>query len=99
MDAKEVKALALELGADLVGIASAATLNAFPPDPRWPPDAHVMWLTSDFVGDAANRVVLMGSRIEPIPVAASRGRWEERDRHAADGRGTVRTSGRERGIP
>ncbi len=25
---------AKELGADLAGIASAATLNAFPPDPR-----------------------------------------------------------------
>jgi ferredoxin len=32
----EVKKRALELGADLCGIASAATLNAFPPDPRWP---------------------------------------------------------------
>src|ERR1700733_13818645 len=31
-----VKSRAKELGADLVGIASAATLNAFPPDPRWP---------------------------------------------------------------
>src|SRR3954471_8290458 len=36
MDAARVKARARELGADLVGIASAATLNAFPPDPRWP---------------------------------------------------------------
>jgi len=36
MDAAAVKALAKELGADLVGIASAETLNAFPPDPRWP---------------------------------------------------------------
>src|SRR5919198_1604589 len=34
--AKDVKRRALELGADLAGIASAATLNAFPPDPRWP---------------------------------------------------------------
>jgi ferredoxin len=32
----EVKRRARELGADLCGIASAATLNAFPPDPRWP---------------------------------------------------------------
>ena len=32
----EVKRRAKELGADLCGIASAATLNAFPPDPRWP---------------------------------------------------------------
>src|SRR5687768_3341365 len=31
-----IKKRALELGADLCGIASAATLNAFPPDPRWP---------------------------------------------------------------
>jgi ferredoxin len=36
MDAVQVKELARSLGADLVGIASAATLNAFPPDPRWP---------------------------------------------------------------
>jgi ferredoxin len=31
-----VKERARALGADLVGIASAQTLNAFPPDPRWP---------------------------------------------------------------
>src|SRR5215475_15099473 len=36
MDAAAVKQRAKALGADLVGIASAATLNAFPPDPRWP---------------------------------------------------------------
>ena len=36
MTSKEVKRRARELGADLCGIASAATLNAFPPDPRWP---------------------------------------------------------------
>ncbi|HEX4927997.1 MAG TPA: hypothetical protein VFV74_08370 [Burkholderiales bacterium] len=35
-EAAAVKRRALELGADLSGIASAATLNAFPPDPRWP---------------------------------------------------------------
>jgi epoxyqueuosine reductase QueG len=34
--AELVKRRAKALGADLVGIASAATLNAFPPDPRWP---------------------------------------------------------------
>jgi epoxyqueuosine reductase QueG len=34
--AAAVKQRALELGADLAGVASAATLNAFPPDPRWP---------------------------------------------------------------
>lgn len=36
VDAAWVKRRAKELGADLVGIASATTLNAFPPDPRWP---------------------------------------------------------------
>src|SRR6476646_8224581 len=36
VDAAAVKRRAVELGADLAGIASAATLNAFPPDPRWP---------------------------------------------------------------
>lgn len=36
LNAALVKSRAKELGADLVGIASAATLNAFPPDPRWP---------------------------------------------------------------
>ena len=36
LDAAAVKRRAKELGADLVGVASAATLNAFPPDPRWP---------------------------------------------------------------
>src|ERR1700684_3558902 len=35
-NAARVKERGRALGADLVGIASAATLNAFPPDPRWP---------------------------------------------------------------
>ncbi len=34
--ADSVKEYGKALGADLVGIASAETLNAFPPDPRWP---------------------------------------------------------------
>ena len=34
--AETVKQRALALGADLVGIADAAILNAFPPDPLWP---------------------------------------------------------------
>lgn len=36
LNAATVKAYARALGADLVGIASAAALNAFPPDPRYP---------------------------------------------------------------
>src|SRR3984957_8219385 len=35
-NAARVKERGRELGAVLVGIASAAMLNAFPPDPRWP---------------------------------------------------------------
>jgi ferredoxin len=34
--AEAVKARARALGADIVGVASAKVLNAFPPDPRWP---------------------------------------------------------------
>jgi hypothetical protein len=36
LDAETVKAYASALGAHLVGIASADTLNAFPPDPLYP---------------------------------------------------------------
>ena len=36
MNSAEIKEFAQSLGADLVGIASAETLNAFPPNPRWP---------------------------------------------------------------
>ena len=36
MEARHVKNLAKRLGADLVGIAGAKTLNAFPPDPLHP---------------------------------------------------------------
>ena len=36
MDAAEVKRIAKDYGADLVGIASADILNAFPPDPLCP---------------------------------------------------------------
>jgi epoxyqueuosine reductase QueG len=49
--AHDVKRRALELGADLAGIASCATLNAFPPDPRWPqtPDRILPSLKSAIV--------------------------------------------------
>jgi epoxyqueuosine reductase QueG len=62
MDAAQVKALALELGADLVGIASAKTLNAFPPDPRWPQ-------TPERISPYVKSVVVVISR---IPVGAFR---------------------------
>ncbi|MEE8395596.1 MAG: hypothetical protein V3S29_06040 [bacterium] len=56
MDAAEVKALALELGADLVGIAGAATLNAFPPDPKWPQ-------TPERVSPYCKSVIVIASRL------------------------------------
>ena len=62
MDAIRVKELARELGADLVGIASAATLNAFPPDPRWPQ-------TPERVSPHCKSVVVIACR---IPVAVFR---------------------------
>ena len=62
MDAAQVKTLTKELGADLVGIASAETLNAFPPDPRWPQ-------TPDRVSPHCKSVIVIVSR---IPVAAFR---------------------------
>lgn len=62
MDADGVKSLARELGADLVGIASARTLNAFPPDPLWPQ-------TPDRISESCKSVIVIVCR---IPVAAFR---------------------------
>ena len=62
MDAAEVKRLARDLGADLVGIASAATLNAFPPDPRWPQ-------TPDRISPHVKSVVVI---VQRIPAGAFR---------------------------
>lgn len=62
MDAAAVKAIATELGADLVGIARAETLNAFPPDPHWPQ-------TPERISPHCKSVIVIVSR---IPVAAFR---------------------------
>ena len=51
-----VKARARALGADLVGIASADTLNAFPPDPRWPQ-------TPERISPYCKSVVVLAQRI------------------------------------
>lgn len=61
-DAASVKRRARELGADLVGIASAATLNAFPPDPRYPQ-------TPDRISPYVKSVVVI---VQRIPVGAFR---------------------------
>jgi len=62
VDAAEVKRRAKELGADLCGIASAATLNAFPPDPRWPQ-------TPERISKHVKSVVVI---VQRIPVGAFR---------------------------
>ncbi len=57
-----VKERAKALGADLVGIASAAALNAFPPDPRWPQ-------TPDRILPTCKSVVVV---VQRIPAGAFR---------------------------
>lgn len=62
MDAAAVKALAKQLGADIVGIANARMLNAFPPDPLWPQ-------TPERISPYIKSVIVIAKR---IPVAAFR---------------------------
>ena len=62
VSAATVKAKARELGADLVGIVDAATLNAFPPDPRWPQ-------TPERISPYCKSVVVV---VQRIPVGAFR---------------------------
>ncbi len=62
MDAQEVKRIAKEMGADLVGIASAKTLNAFPPDPACPQ-------TPDRVSPYCRSVIVIAHH---LPVAVFR---------------------------
>ena len=62
INATTVKRRARELGADLVGIASAATLNAFPPDPRWPQ-------TPDRISPYCKSVIVL---VQRIPAGAFR---------------------------
>src|SRR5258706_15538343 len=67
VDAAAVKKRALELGADLAGIASAATLNAFPPDPRWPQ-------TPERISPYIKSVIVL---VQRIPAGAFRARMNE----------------------
>jgi epoxyqueuosine reductase QueG len=66
-DADEVKALSRVVGADIVGIASAETLNAYPPDPRWPQ-------TPKRISPDAKSIIILGMR---VPVASFRTREPE----------------------
>ena len=43
LKAEAVKERARQLGADLVGICSAATINVNPPDPQWPQTPEHIW--------------------------------------------------------
>jgi len=61
-DAAAIKAYARSLGADLVGIASAKTLNAFPPDPRYPQ-------TPERISPYCKSVIVI---VQRIPVGAFR---------------------------
>ena len=63
----DVIQIAKDCGADLAGIASAETLNAFPPDPRWPQTPERM--TPD-----AKSVIVLALR---VPVASFRTREPE----------------------
>jgi ferredoxin len=62
LTAAAVKARALELGADLVGIASARVLNEHPPDPKWPQ-------TPERISPHIRSVVVI---VQHIPVGAFR---------------------------
>ncbi len=62
LSSAQVKAMAQAAGADLVGIADASLLNAFPPDPRHPQ-------TPDRIWPACKSVIVIACR---IPVAAFR---------------------------
>ena len=62
LTAQAVKSKALELGADLVGIASAEVLNSFPPDPKYPQ-------TPDRISPYVKSVVVI---VQHIPAAVFR---------------------------
>ena len=62
MNAAQVKALAKSLGADMVGIADAKVLNAFPPDPLFPQ-------TPERISKHVKSVIVI---VQHIPVAAFR---------------------------
>jgi ferredoxin len=62
LDAARIKQLARDFGADLVGIAAAKTLNAFPPDPLFPQ-------TPERISPYVKSVIVIAKR---IPVGAFR---------------------------
>jgi len=76
LDAAGIKAKARELGADLVGIADSAEINANPPDPADPR------IPADISDHDADRVIVLAKRLSAgvtrIP------RWDERHKYYND---------------
>ena len=67
LTSNDVIQISKDCGADLAGIAGAETLNAFPPDPRWPQ-------TPERMSPDAKSVIVLALR---VPVASFRTREPE----------------------
>jgi epoxyqueuosine reductase QueG len=74
--AEEIKAKAKSFGADLVGIADSAEINAHPPDPA---DPRVPADISDY---DAGRVIVLGKRLSTGVTRIAR--WDERHKYYND---------------
>jgi epoxyqueuosine reductase len=76
LTAEEIKAKAKALGADLVGIADGAVMNAFPPDPRFPKRPK------DITEHDGDRVIVMAKH---YGLGSTRiKRWDERHKYYND---------------
>ena len=76
LTADEIKAKARELGADIVGIADGAVLEAHPPDPANPQRP------SDITDFDADRAIVMGKRL--LAGTTRMPRWDERHKYYND---------------
>jgi ferredoxin len=76
LTAAEIKAQAKALGADLVGIADGATMNANPPDPRDPR------VPADISDHDAGKVVVIAKRLSAGVTRIAR--WDERFKYYND---------------
>ncbi len=76
LTAAEIKAKAVFFGADIVGIADGATMNANPPDPK---DPRVPADISDY---DAGKVVVLGKRLSSGVTRIAR--WDERFKYYND---------------
>jgi epoxyqueuosine reductase len=76
ISAAEIKAEAKSLGADLVGIADSAEINANPPDPADPR------VPADISDHDAGRVIVIGKRLSSGVTRIAR--WDERHKYYND---------------